>query len=156
MNSCIYWIGLTTQLRWSANKLEGTLFYLLPWRLTTIRPSDTNRWLPQRVLSSSQMFSGYYLQMFSLWNVISYYLSRSYLSSDLSQPRLWGHLYQNNQFLLWQLIRAGANYFRLLRPLPALKCEQARVVWGHAPPGNVLKLGTLRSLLRPCLDQKSY
>ena len=26
--------------------------------------------------------------------------------------------------------------------------------WGHAPPGKFLKLGTLRSLLRPCLGQK--
>ena len=44
---------------------------------------------------------------------------------------------------------AGANYFGLVRP-------QARGVWGHAPPGKFLKLGTLRSLLRPCLGQKSY
>ena len=29
----------------------------------------------------------------------------------------------------------GANYFILVRPLHALKCEQARGVWGHAPPG---------------------
>ena len=50
--------------------------------------------------------------------------------------------------------RAGASYFRLVRPLRARKCEQARGVWGHAPPGKFLKLGTLRSLLRPCLGQK--
>ena len=36
-----------------------------------------------------------------------------------------------------------------------LKCEQARGVWGHAPPGRFLKLGTLRSLLRPCLGQNA-
>ena len=30
--------------------------------------------------------------------------------------------------------RAGANYFRLVQPLHALKCEQARGVWGHVPP----------------------
>ena len=47
-------------------------------------------------------------------------------------------------------------------PAPAiLDCvrvsvQQARGVWGHAPPGNLLKLGTLRSLLRPCLGQKNY
>ena len=29
-------------------------------------------------------------------------------------------------------IRAGARYFRLVRPLRARKCEQARGVWGHA------------------------
>ena len=54
-----------------------------------------------------------------------------------------------------QTCRAGANYFRLVRPLLALKCEQARGVWGPAPPGKFFKLGTLRSLLRPCLGQKS-
>ena len=50
--------------------------------------------------------------------------------------------------------RAGASYFRLVRPLRARKCEQARGVWGHAPPGKFLKLGNLRLLLRPCLGQK--
>ena len=28
-------------------------------------------------------------------------------------------------------------------------------VWGHAPPGKIFKLGTLRSLLRPCLGQNA-
>ena len=36
--------------------------------------------------------------------------------------------------------RAGANYFRLVRPLHALKCEQGRGVWGHAPPGKFFKI----------------
>ena len=36
--------------------------------------------------------------------------------------------------------RAGANYFRLVRPLHALKCEQSRGVWGHAPPGKNFKI----------------
>ena len=36
-----------------------------------------------------------------------------------------------------------------------LKLEQARGVWGHAPPGKFLKLGALRSLLRPCLSQNA-
>ena len=36
--------------------------------------------------------------------------------------------------------RAGANYFRLVRPLHALKCEQAIGVWGHAPPGKFFKI----------------
>ena len=49
-------------------------------------------------------------------------------------------------------VRAGTNYFRLVRPLCARTCEQARGVCGHAPPGKCLKLGTL--LLRPCLGQK--
>ena len=48
---------------------------------------------------------------------------------------------------------ASANYFILVRLLHALKCEQAREVGGHASPG---KFFTLRSLLRPCLGQKSY
>ena len=52
--------------------------------------------------------------------------------------------------------RAGANNFRLVRALHALKREQAREVWGHAPPGKFGKLGTLRSLLSPCLGQRSY
>ena len=43
-------------------------------------------------------------------------------------------------------IRAGASHFRLVRPL---QYEEARGVWGHAPPG------TLRSLLRPCLGQNA-
>ena len=30
-----------------------------------------------------------------------------------------------------------------------------RRVWGHAPQGIFLKLGTLRSLLRPCLSQNA-
>ena len=51
------------------------------------------------------------------------------------------------------MVRAGASDFRVVRPLRARKCEQGRGVWGHAPPG---KLGTLRSLLRPCLGQKCY
>ena len=29
--------------------------------------------------------------------------------------------------------RAGASYFRLVRPL---RCEQVRGVWGDAPPGK--------------------
>ena len=53
-------------------------------------------------------------------------------------------------------ISAGANYFILVRPLHAVKCEQGREVWGHAPPGKFFKLVNLRSLLRPCLGQKSY
>ena len=36
--------------------------------------------------------------------------------------------------------RAGADYFRVVRPLHALKCEQARGVWGHAPPGKFFKI----------------
>ena len=35
----------------------------------------------------------------------------------------------------------------------AMRCEQARGVWGHAPPEKCLKLGTLRLLLRSCLGQ---
>ena len=46
----------------------------------------------------------------------------------------------------------GASHFRLERPL---RCEQAREVWGHAHPGKFFKLGTLRSLLRPCLGQNA-
>ena len=42
--------------------------------------------------------------------------------------------------------RAGASHFRLVRPL---RCEEARGVWGHVPPG------TLRSLLRPCSGQNA-
>ena len=53
---------------------------------------------------------------------------------------------------LGSLNRAGATYFRLVRQS---RCEQARGVWGHAPPGKFLKLGTLRSLLRPCLGQNA-
>ena len=37
----------------------------------------------------------------------------------------------------------------------ALKCQQSRGVWGHAPPGKFLKLGALRSLLRPFIDQNA-
>ena len=37
----------------------------------------------------------------------------------------------------------------------AMRCEQARGVWGHAPPGKFLKLGTLRWLLRPSLGQNA-
>ena len=36
-----------------------------------------------------------------------------------------------------------------------LRCEQARGVWVHAPPGKFFKLGTLRLLLRPCLGQNT-
>ena len=36
-----------------------------------------------------------------------------------------------------------------------MRCEQVRGVWGHAPPGKFFKLGTLRSLLRPCLGQNA-
>ena len=48
--------------------------------------------------------------------------------------------------------RAGASYFRLVRPL---RWEEARGVRGHAPPGKFLKLGTLRSLLRSFLGQNA-
>ena len=34
-------------------------------------------------------------------------------------------------------------------------CEEARGVWGHAPPQIFFKSGTLRSLLRPCLGQNA-
>ena len=50
----------------------------------------------------------------------------------------------NHNFLLVATLpvidRAGANYFRLVRPLRARKCEQARGVWGHVPPGNFFKI----------------
>ena len=36
-----------------------------------------------------------------------------------------------------------------------LKCEQARGVWGHTPPGRFLKLGALRLLLRLYLGQNA-
>ena len=36
-----------------------------------------------------------------------------------------------------------------------MRCEQARGVWEHAPPGKFLKLGTLRWVLRPCLGQNA-
>ena len=49
--------------------------------------------------------------------------------------------------------RAGASSFRLVRLL--LRYEQARGVWGHGPPGKFIKLGTLRSLLGPCLGQNA-
>ena len=42
-----------------------------------------------------------------------------------------------------------------MRDERTLKCEQVRGVWGYAPPGKFLKLGTLRSLLRPCLGQNT-
>ena len=45
-------------------------------------------------------------------------------------------------------------YFRVVRPLRPLKCESAMGARGHAPPGKFLKLGTLRSLLRPFVGQK--
>ena len=60
-------------------------------------------------------------------------------------------LVYNLTFTLY--ISGSANYFILVWPLDTLKCEQARGVWGHAPPGKVFKLVTLRSLLRPCLGQ---
>ena len=36
--------------------------------------------------------------------------------------------------------RAGAKYFGPVRLLHALKREQARGVWGHAPPGKFFKI----------------
>ena len=42
--------------------------------------------------------------------------------------------------LLACLVRAGASYFRLVRPLRVRKCEQGRGVWGHAPPGKFVKI----------------
>ena len=39
--------------------------------------------------------------------------------------------------------RAGGSSFRLVQ---LLWYEQARGVWGHAPPGKFFELGTLRSL----------
>ena len=48
--------------------------------------------------------------------------------------------------------RAGGSYFSLVRPSVLMsksaKALQARGAWGHAPPGKVLKLSALRSLLR--------
>ena len=48
----------------------------------------------------------------------------------------------------------GSAYFHLI-PVRKLQCEEARGVWGHAPPGKSLKLDTLRSLLRSFLGQNT-
>ena len=37
-------------------------------------------------------------------------------------------------------VRAGASYFRLVRPLRTRKCEQSRGVWGIALPGKFCKI----------------
>ena len=49
------------------------------------------------------------------------------------------------------LLRAAYPSYSSFRLVRLLRHEQAMGVWGHAPPGKILKLGTLRSLLRPCL-----
>ena len=33
-------------------------------------------------------------------------------------------------------IQGRHQLFRVVQPLRVLKCEQARGVWGHGPPGN--------------------
>ena len=49
------------------------------------------------------------------------------------------------------LCRAGASYFRLLRPLRALSVNKGL---GDATLGKIFKLGTLRSLLKALFGPK--
>ena len=104
------------------------------------------------ILLASKLLFG---KWFTLGNITSgFLLMGQQRQAEIRGASYFYHApYMQQNITIYIHVGARANYFRPVRPLHALKCEQGRGVWVHAPPG---KLGTLRSLLRPCLGQKSY